>query len=370
MLRRKLKARRTGHPDYFIMVCLALIVAFGLVMLASASSNLGKVKFNDTYYYLKHQLIYGLIPGIFGFFIVSRIYYRRYEKLALVFLIVSVALLSLVFTPLGITAKGASRWLSFGPITFQPAEIVKITFILYLAAWLGRDKERPKSFLKGFLPFMLIIGSVTVLLLNQPATSTAAIMLAASLVIYFMSGARWIYSLGFALAGAALFLGLIYITPYRWERVKAYLNPETDIETTGYHLNQARIAIGSGGLTGVGFGQSTTKISYLPEPIGDSIFAVVAEEFGFIGGIALILIFFTLVLKIFLLSRRCPDKFGQLLLLGFGTLIAVQTFIHIGAISGLLPLTGTPLPFISYGGTALAVFLTMGGIIVNISKYA
>ena len=369
MLRRKLKVKAKAHPDYLIMTCLALLVVFGLTMLASASSNLGKIKFDDTYYYLKHQLIYGLIPGALGFFFLSRIYYRSYEKFAVVFLIVSIVLLSLVFTPLGVTAKGANRWLSFGPITFQPGEIVKITFILYLAAWLSKGKERQKNFLRGFLPFVLIIGSLAALLLGQPATSTAAILIGTALIIYFMSGARWLYVLGFGLVGALIFLSLIYTTPYRWERIKAFLDPNSNIQTTGYHLNQARIAIGSGGLTGVGFGKSTTKISYLPEPVGDSIFAIIAEEFGFIGASVMATLFLFLILRIFLLSRKTADGFARLILIGFGTLIAFQVFIHIGAISGLLPLTGTPLPFVSYGGTALAVFMSMGGIAVNISKY-
>ncbi len=169
--------------------------------------------------------------------------------------------------------------------------------------------------------------------------------------------------------GTSGFALIVYITPYRLDRVLNYINPESNPLGGGYHINQAKIAIGSGGMFGVGYGQSTTKIKYLPEPIGDSIFAVIAEELGFAGSLTLVGAFVLLVTKTLLLARKAPDRFAKLLLIGFASLIAIQAFVNIGAISGLIPLTGTPLPFISYGGTALAVFMTMGGIIANISKY-
>lgn len=198
----------------------------------------------------------------------------------------------------------------------------------------------------------------------------AAILVSTALVVYFASGARILYILGAIILGAAALLFVIYLTPYRWERITNFLIRDVDPLGGGYHLNQSLIAIGSGGLLGVGYGQSTTKINYLPEPIGDSIFAVIAEELGFVGSILLISAFLLLILKLLFLAKQTKEKFGQLILVGFGSLIAIQTFINIAAISGILPLTGTPLPFISYGGTALVVFLTMTGIAVNISKYA
>lgn len=173
-----------------------------------------------------------------------------------------------------------------------------------------------------------------------------------------------------ALAAGMLILSLLtYLTPYRWARVMTYFNPESNLQTTGYHVNQTKIAIGLGGLWGVGYGQSTTKIKYLPEPIGDSIFAVIAEEMGFVGGVALIILFFLFVIRTIFISFKTRDRFAQLLLIGFASLVALQSFVNIAAISGIIPLTGIPLPFISYGGTALAVFMTMAGIIVNVSKY-
>jgi len=356
-------------PDYIILLTAVFLTVFGLIMLTSASSDLGQWKFGDSYFYLKHQLIYGFSIGLIGFWAGSKIYYRRYQNLTVPFLILALLSLVLIFTPLGVSSGSASRWLKLGPITFQPSELLKIPFILYLASWLGNRSYRQQSFWGGFLPFLIIIGLVGTLLILQPSTSAAAILMAVALIIYFKSGAKLSYIVYALMLGIAAFLILSYFTPYRWERIKTFFNPEVDIQSSSYQLNQARIAIGSGGLRGVGYGKSTTKIHYLPQPIDDSIFAVIAEELGFIGAAILIFIFTVLATRSFLIARKVTDDFGQLLLVGFGSLIAIQVFIHIGAISGLIPLTGVPLPFVSYGGTALAVFMTISGIIVNISKY-
>lgn len=361
---------KAHKPDYLIIICLAVLVVFGLVTLASASSHLGQTKFGDSLYYLKHQMLYGLGLGFLGFLAAYKINYRRYEKAAIFLLLLSIVTLVLVFTPLGFKAGGAERWVRIGLITFQPAEFLKITFILYLAAWLAGQKDRHKSFYKGFVPLFVILAVIAGLLFKQPATTTVVIIIASAMIIYFISGAKIRYLGAVALMGALAIGSLIYLTPYRLERVMSFLQPEANPLGGGYHINQALIAIGSGGLTGVGFGESTTKIQYLPEPIGDSIFAVMAEEFGFIGSLALITIFAVLVLKIMFLARKTRDRFGKLALIGFGSLISLQVFVNIAAISGLIPLTGVPLPFISYGGTSLAIFITMGGIIVNISKYS
>jgi len=363
------KVGESNKPDYLILFCVAALVIFGLVILTSASSHLGRIKFGDTYYYLKHQIVYGLSIGLFGFLAAFFIPYRFYRKISLIAILISIFLLFLVFTPLGFSAGGADRWLKLGPLIFQPSEIVKLTFILYLAAWLSTDSERSKSFLKGLIPFLAISGLISALLLKQPSTSTMAILLTSALIVYFVSGARLSYIAGAILLGILVLALVIYLTPYRFNRVVNFLNPEANPQGGGYHLNQALIAIGSGGWLGVGYGQSTTKISYLPEPIGDSIFAVIAEELGLIGSSVLILVFLLLLVRTFMLAKKTSDRFAKLLLTGFASLIGVQAFVNIAAISGLIPLTGTPLPFISYGGTALAIFMTMSGIILNISKY-
>jgi len=362
--------RINGHaPDYLIVFGTFFLVIFGLIMLTSASSDLSRLKFNDSYFYLKHQLLYGLSVGLIGFWLASKFYYRHYQNLATLFLMAALIMLILVFTPMGVTSGSASRWIKIGPITFQPSEVLKIPFIIYLASWLGNKSYRQKNFFSGFLPFLIITGFIGFLLILQPSTSTTVILLTTALIIYFKSGARISYIIYAILLGLALILVISYLTPYRWERIRTFLNPTKNLRTTSYQLNQALIAIGSGGLTGVGYGKSTTKIHYLPQPIDDSIFAVIAEELGFIGSVVLILALAIVVIRSFLLSRKILDEFGQLLLVGFGSLIAIQAFMHIGAISGLIPLTGVPLPFISYGGTALAISMTISGIMVNISKY-
>ena len=362
--------RRGSFPDYVIIVVTFVLVIFGLIMVASASSEMGQRKFGDTYFYLKHQLAYGLAPGIIGFVVASKFYYKHYQKYAPFLLAFGILMLVLIFTPLGISAGGADRWLRIGLFEFQPSEFLKIFFPVYMAAWLSGKEERKNDLWKGFAPFVAICGIVAFLILIQPSTSTVAILMAAAVSIYFVSGARLRYIFSMIGLGLAALLLISFFSPYRWQRIMTFMNPANNVESSGYHINQALIAIGSGGTFGVGYGQSTTKIKHLPEPIGDSIFAVTAEEFGFAGSVFLIGAFLTLITRGFILSGKVTDQFGKLLLTGFSSLIAAQTFINIGAISGLLPLTGSPLPFISYGGTALAVFMTISGIMVNISKYA
>ncbi|MFA5084141.1 MAG: putative peptidoglycan glycosyltransferase FtsW [Candidatus Paceibacterota bacterium] len=360
---------RPKKIDYFFILLVFLLAAFGLAMLASASSDLGKTKFNDTYYYLKHQILYGLIPGILGFFIAANVYYRRWEKLSLVLLVAGIGLLILVFTPMGILSGGARRWLAFGNFSFQPSEIVKFVLLFYLAAWLSRNKDRTQKFISGFLPLIFLLVFICGILLVQHSTSAAMIIGISAVAVYFISGARFRYILAIILLGVLVLLLVIQFTPYRFERIKAFLEPQADPLGKSFQQNQTLMAIGSGRLWGRGYGQSTTKIHGLPEPIGDSIFAVIAEELGFVGAAGLVVAFFLLIWRSFAIAGRNPDNFAKIVAIGFGLIVGLQVFTHIAALTGLIPLTGVPLPFISYGGTALAVFLTMAGVVANISKY-
>lgn len=361
---------RGKRPDYFLIAVVFLLVLGGLMILSSASSDLGKIRFNDSYFYLKHQLLYGLLPGLVGFLVACFVPYTTYRRFAFPLILLSIACLILVFTPLGLHVRNASRWVSLGPLSFQPAEILKLTFIMYVAAWLSSRTSVRSRTLAGFLPFAAMLGVIAILLVLQPATSTVVILMATALIIYFLSGAKIKYILGIIGVGLIGLALLIFITPYRMARVMTYLNRGQDTQGAGYHINQAQIAIGSGRLSGVGFGQSTTKVSYLPAPIDDSIFAVAAEELGFLGAGTIIILFAALVFRMYLLAGRVRDQFGRYLLVGYGTVIAFQSLVNMAAISGLLPLTGVPLPFVSYGGTALAIFLTIMGISVNVSKNA
>jgi len=376
LLPRSLRLRHRGSPDALLAVSIAILVAFGFLMLASASSNLGVRLEGDAYFFLKGQLFKGLSVGIVFFLLAYFTDYRIFKKLSVPLLVISIILLGLViFTPLGETQKGATRWLNLGFFTMQPSEVIKFTFIVYLASWLSgaAAARRRKNLTEGILPFLIVAGIISFLILRQPATSVIVIIMFSALVVYFMSGARLNYIVGLILLGALVLSLYIAVTPYRRERVISYFRStdsesQVDILGSKYHLNQARITIGSGGLWGVGFGQSLTKTKYLPEPMGDSIFAVVAEEFGFIGAIAVILLFFIIVLRGFLLARRQNDEFARLVLIGFSSLIGIQTFVHIASISGVIPFTGIPLPFISYGSTALVVFLSIAGLMLNLSR--
>jgi cell division protein FtsW len=369
-MRRRSAPKARSAPDYVFIGLVAVLTVFGLVMLTSASSDLAEARFGNSFYYLNHQLLNGLIAGGVGFLLGAFVYYRKWEKLAVPLLIFTIALLVLVFTPFGFTTKGASRWIDIGGFSLQPTEVLKLTFFIYLAAWLAKGKERSKELTAGFLPFMILIGIIMALIVFQPSTTTAAIIFAAALATYFTAGGRVKFLVAAVLLAALAFSVLVYITPYRLERVITFLNPDANELEQGYHINQSLIAIGSGGWFGVGYGQSTTKLRSLPEPIGDSIFAVIAEELGFVGASALIFVFLFLVLRGLSIARAAPDNFGRLLVTGFVTLIGIQVFVNIGAVTGLIPFTGVPLPFISFGGTALAAFLTMSGIIVNVSRYA
>jgi cell division protein FtsW len=361
---------RTHSPDVFFLTVVVTLLVFGFAMLASASSDLGKTLFNNSYYYLEHQAAFGLTLGLAGFALGYFIPYQKFKKIAFPLLIVSIVCLALVFTKLGASASGATRWLRLGPLSFQPAEIMKLTYLLYLAAWLANTKiNRSKDLQSGLVPFALITGLIAILLVLQPATSTVVILIASGLVVYFVSGAPLKYILTVIGVGVAAVALLVVVTPYRLARITGFLNQGANTQSQNYQLNQALIAIGSGGSTGQGYGQSAIKASYLPDPINDSIFAVVAEELGFVGGGALIALFCMYTFRLYWLARDVTDKFGRLLLIGFGTVVALQAFVNMASISGILPLTGVPLPFISYGGTALAIFLTMSGIALNISRY-
>lgn len=360
---------KSSGADIVFVAFLVVLVIFGLVMLTSASSEIAKNGFNDSTYYLKHQLLSGLIPGIIGFLIGYFVYYRVWEKLAPYILIGGIILLLLVFIPsLGLTLKGGTRWINLGAFSFQPGELMKLTFFIYLAAWISKSQQRGKSLWGGLVPFSILISLVMILLLLQPATSMAGLIFLTSLLVYFSSGAKIKFVAALVLIASLSAIALVSFKSYRTARVNTFLNAANDPQGKGYHIAQAQLAIGSGGIFGVGFGKSTTKY-YLPEPMGDSIFAIISEEFGFVGAGTLLLIFLAFIWRGLKIARDAPDNFGRYLTTSFMSMFGLQTFVNVGAISGVIPMTGVPLPFISYGGTALAVFLTMCGIVVNISKY-
>ncbi len=363
--------KKGNAPDTPLAVTIGFLVASGIALLASASFELGELRYGDSWYYLKAQLGGGAVLGLLGFFIGYKVYYRFWQKLSPLLLILNIILLALIFTPLGVTSGGATRWIALGPLTFQPSELLKITYILYLAAWLsGREKKRTAKGAQGIIPFATVSALIAILLVLQPATSIVVILLAAGFIVLFLSGAALRHIASVA-ALAVVLLALVTSTSgYRYSRIEKFLEGLRDPGQASYHIQQARAALRSGGIFGSGYQHSHAKIKRIPAVINDSIFAIAGSEFGFAGSITLVTCFAFLAWRSYLLALRCRNKFGALLLGGFGMIIAAQAFIHIAAISGLVPATGVPLPFISYGGTALVVFLTMSGIMLNVTKYS
>ena len=362
--------KRTFADIPLLLITGALIV-FGLVMLASASAPGGYDKFGDSYYYVKHQVVFGLIPGLFGMFIMSRIPHAFWKRHAMGLLLASVVLLVLVFIP-GFSAGigTAHSWVSVGGwFSFQPSEIVKLTFLFYLCAWLAaRGEEGMKDLSSGFVTFALALGGVMALLIAEPDIGTMSILAGMAVAVYFAAGAPILYVGGLIGGGIAALAALIGLAPYRAARFMTFLNPELDPQGIGYQMRQALIAIGSGGIWGRGLALSRQKFNYLPEPMGDSIFAIIAEEFGFIGSVSLLIMLLLFYLRGIIIIRDVHDLFGKLLGFGALLLIIVQAIVNIAAISGVMPLTGIPLSFISYGGSSLAITLLEIGVILNISK--
>ncbi len=364
-----MKETEYHEPDYQIIISLFALIVLGLIVLSSASYFTACQKFDDCYFFLKHQLFYGLLPGLAVFLFLYFFNYQHFKKFSLILLTLTGLLLTAVFIPsLGFAKGEFRRWVNIGGFIFQPAEIVKLSFLIYLAAWLAKNKQKIRSIKQVFIPFVVILGIVCVLIILQPNVGTLCIIVASALAVYFIAGARWSHLLFLAVGLILLLVILIKIAPYRLERITAFLNPEIDPKGIGYHVSQATLAIGSGGILGRGLGHSYQKIYYLPEVISDSIFAVMAEEFGFILITLVVSLYFYLAYRIFRLASLSRDNFGQLLSVGIGFWFIFQSIINMGAMLRLLPLTGVPLPLIGYGGSNLVVFLAGFGIIINISR--
>lgn len=364
------RQKSLGQLDYFLVTLIFIIVFFGLIMLSSASSVLSFQQKGYTYYFFWHQVLRGLVPGLILFFILAKIDYHRWEKFTVWFFILSIILLVLVFIPgLGASYGKAKSWLNFAGLSLQPTEIVKLLLIVSLAGWFSyRGKERNADFWNGLIPFALLLGLVSLLIVKQPDLGTLLVIITIAFVIYFTAGARLVHILGLMAVGLGSFGLLLTQMPTKVARLMTFLHPELDPQGVGYHINQAFLAIGSGGFFGLGFGQSRQKFAYLPEVMGDSIFAIIAEELGFIFTVALVIVFLLLAWRGFRLAQQVNDDYAKLLVIGIISWFTFQAFFNIAAMIGLMPLTGIPLPFISYGGTALATSLAAAGILVNISK--
>lgn len=346
--------------DYLLALVVFVLVAFGLLMVYDASVVESYQKFSDKYFYLKQQLMWvGL--GLFSGLIFSKFDYKKLAKFASLGMIIAIILLILVLIPgIGSKVMGAKRWINIAGFSLQPAELTKLVFVLYLAAWLTNQRR--------FLSFLMISGLILGLIILEPDLGTAVVIITSGFLVYFAAGAP-LFSLGIlGILGILSALTLIWFSPYRRKRLLTFFDPASDPLGASYHIRQIIIAIGSGGLFGLGLGRSRQKYEYLPAATTDSIFAVVAEETGFFGSLLLVLVFLFLIWRGILIAKTTPDRFGQLLAVGIISWIGVQAFINLAAMVALVPLTGVPLPFISYGGSSMVTSLSGIGILLNISK--
>ncbi len=361
--------RKKFQPDYIFIISLGIILFIGMIFLVSISSPWATRQFHQPFYFFKHQLFFGLIPGLILFFVLSRLDYHFYKKCAGLLFVFTLLLLFLVFVPgLGLGRGISRRWLKMGNFSFQPAELAKLTFLIYLAAWLDKKGKDIKKWGTGFGQFLVLLFLISLPILLHRHLSILAIIFFISLLLFFLAGARLIHLLIISGLILVIIFSMIIFTPFRLARFWEFLGLTTDRQSTGYHLQQALIAIGSGGFIGRGLGGSGQKFLYLPEAFGDSIFAVIAEELGFIGILIFVLLYGFFIYRGLRIARAAPDSFGYLLASGIMFWIFIQALINIGAMLGLMPLTGVPLPLISYGGSAISVLLAALGVVVNISS--
>ncbi len=312
----------------------------------------------------------GLILGGGLMYWFSRIEYKFWRRNAFYIFIFSIFLTLLVFIPsISLEHGGARRWISWGPISLQPVEVLKIAFVMYFAGWLSWVKGKAKQIKYGILPLVIMLGIVAGILLQQPDTKSIILIFLASASMLLLSGVPWKYVIISILIAVGAFTILALSKPYLFKRVTTFLDPTSDLQGSSFQLQQSLIAIGSGGLFGKGLGQSVQKFTYLPEPQGDSIFAVIGEEFGFIGTTLIIVLFLIFGLRGLRIAYRAPDSFGRLLVAGIVILLLAQSFLNIASIIGLFPLTGVPLVFISHGGTSLMIAMAAIGIVLNVSRY-
>ncbi|MEO8065250.1 MAG: putative lipid II flippase FtsW [Candidatus Doudnabacteria bacterium] len=365
-----MKKQTLPKVDPYILWPVLILLAMGLLILSSASTVLSFQNFHNNYYYFSRQLLLGAVPGLILMYFFSRIDYHKWQKFAPLLILGGIALLVVVLIPgIGLKIGGARRWINLGSFQFQPTEFVKLAVILYLASWFDKRQQHSDNLYYGFLPSLAIVGLVAGLIILEPDIGTMLVLASIAAVMFFIGGVRMKYIYATAAVALLVLWILVKAEPYRAHRFLAFMDPTADSQGIAYQVNQAVIGIGSGGLWGLGFGQSLQKYSYLPEPIGDSIFAIMAEELGFLRISAILLLFLFLAYRGFKVAREAPDVFGKLTAAGIVSWLILQALINIGGIAGLIPLTGIPLTFISNGSSSLLISLAAVGILLNISRF-
>ncbi len=356
--------------DKFFLIIVILLVTLGISMFVSASLGVWAKNQKLFYSVLFNQIVLGLGLGLLGMYIVLKINYKFWRKYSFYIFLFSILITAAVFIPnLGWSHGGAQRWIKLGPISFQPVEFLKFGFIIYFAAWLSWAKHKVQDFRFGILPLTIMLTIIALILFKQPDTKSFILIALTGFSMLFISGVPIKYLLGLGMGGVLVLSILVFSTPYLQDRVKTFIDPSSDPRGSSYQIQQSLIAFGSGGIFGRGFGQSIQKFSYLPEPQGDSIFSVLGEELGFVGALSTIFLYLLFLLRGIRIANKSPDLFSRLLVSGIVILIVLQSFMHIASTTGVFPLTGVPLVFMSHGGTSLMIYLIATGIVLQISKF-
>lgn len=359
---------KRGTPDFVLFFLTLALVGFGLVMIASASQVIAYWYRDDPFYFVKRQLASAGV-GLVAMLVAMNIPYRVYKRFFLLIAAASFLFLLTVFLPgVGKEVNGARGWIALGSLQLQPAEFAKLGLILYLSALIAKKGERFRDFQTGLLPPLIVTGLFFLVILLQNDLGTGLVLIATAGVVLVVGGANLRHLLKLGVVALALIIGFVLMASYRVERFTAFLDPWSEPQGASYQLIQSLYAIAHGGVTGAGFGQSIQKYFYLPFPHTDFIFAVFAEEFGFVGCVVFVLVYVLFLWRMLILSLRCPDPFAHLLGTGIVGMIAIQALINLGGVTGMLPITGVPLPFISYGGTSLIVCMTATGLVLSLSR--
>ncbi|MBS4054111.1 MAG: putative lipid II flippase FtsW [Thermaerobacter sp.] len=361
--------RGKSAPDYALLIFILALVTAGVVMVYSASFPLSLTRHGHGWFFALRQMLWA-IAGIVALTIASYINYRKWQQASTVLLLATILLLLALYVPgVGFSVQGSTRWINLGLFNLQPSEIAKVTMVMWVAAFLARKADRLRSFTKGTMPVLLVTGLVAGLIFDQPDLGTAVAIVLVMCLVLFAGGLPWGQIISLGVLGIGLLAVGIKTADYRLERFMSFLNPWQDPLDTGYHIIQSLYAIGLGGIFGRGLGESIQKRFFLPEPHNDFIFAIISEEWGFIGGAVIIALFGAVAWRGLRIAARAPDKFSGLLATGLTSMIVSQAFINMGVVTGLMPVTGITLPFISYGGSSLLMVMGSAGVLLNISRF-
>lgn len=357
-------------PDYILFFVVIALMVIGLIMILSASSIRSYNDYNDSFYLFKHQLVWAVI-GVSSMLIFMNIDYHIYEKNAKFILILTlIGLIAVLIPGIGRVIGGSRRWIIMGPVRIQPSELAKIGIVIYLAQYFSKKGSKVKHLFEGLMPPLIILVIVFLLILLEPDLGTAATIAGTVFIILFTAGARFSHLIFLLSASIPVLIFFIFSEDYRRERFLSFLDPWSDPLDTGYHIIQSLLALGSGGIFGVGLGKSKQKFLYLPEPGTDFIFAVLGEELGLIGALLVLGLFFLFAWRGMKIAVSVPDMFGSVLAVGITAMVTIQAIINIAVVTSSMPVTGITLPFMSYGGTSLVIMLSSAGILLNISRQA